>query len=310
MRLSPPAPDLPVLNGVGPSRVVLPSGNWLTILDFLSERFPHVDKLQWQARMLERKVLKHDGSAVYPEEPYRPQQSIFYYRHVDTELALPFSVKVLFEDEHLVVADKPHFMPVTPGGHYLQNSVLVQLKHVTGCRTLSPVHRLDRETAGLVLLCKQAGDRAAYHAMFRQHRVHKSYEAVAGYREELIAPKVHRSRIEDDPRFFLSREVAGAPNSETRVRMLKRLDESALYLLEPVTGRRHQLRLHMWSLGAPVFGDQFYPTVIRGPNEPDDFSSPLQLLAKRLAFIDPVTGQQREWSSQQTLKLSEEHAPV
>ena len=133
MLLSPPAPDLPVLNGVGPSRVVLPSGNWLTILDFLSERFPHVDKLQWQARMLERKVLKHDGSAVHPEEPYQPHQPIFYYRHVDTELALPFSVKVLFEDEHLVVADKPHFMPVTPGGRHLQNSVLVQLKHATGC---------------------------------------------------------------------------------------------------------------------------------------------------------------------------------
>lgn len=297
--------DLPLQNGVGPSQVALPTGPWTTVLEFLCERFPHVDKQQWQSRMLQFRVLNPDGSAVLPDDRYQPHQSIFYYRQVDTEVAMPWSVKLLFEDEHLQVADKPHFMPVTPGGRYLQNSVLVQLKQATGCHTLSPVHRLDRETAGLVLFCKKPSERDAYHAMFRQHSVHKSYEAVAGYREELVAPKVHRSRIQDDPRFFLSREVSGEPNSETRVCMLKRLNELALYQLEPVTGRRHQLRLHMWSLGIPILGDQFYPNVLRGPNESDDFSSPLQLLAKRLTFIDPVTGQQRDWRSQQTLKQSQ-----
>ncbi|MFM7698754.1 MAG: pseudouridine synthase [Limnohabitans sp.] len=302
--MSKSARQLPVSDGVSASRVFLPTGHWLTVLDFLCERFPHVDKLQWQERMAQNKVLNKDGWAVQPSTPYLANQTIFYYRQVASEPTMATEIPVLFEDDHLIVADKPHFVPVTPSGAYLQNSVLVQLKRHCNCDTLTPLHRLDRETAGLVVLCKQPAERGRYHAMFRLRQVKKWYEAVAPYQENLITPLVHRSRLQEDARFFLSREVAGEPNSETHITLLCRMQDMALYQLEPVTGRRHQLRLHMLSLGIPIAGDQFYPTVKRGPHESDDLALPLQLLAKRICFTDPVTGQMRNWSSQRQLQLA------
>lgn len=295
---------LPTSDGVSASRVALPAGTWLTILDFLCERFPHVDRLQWHERMVQNKVLNQDGCAVEPNTPYLPHQTIFYYRQVASEPTMASDIPVLFEDDHLIVADKPHFLPVTPSGAYLQNSVLVQLKRQCNCNTLTPLHRLDRETAGLVVFCKQPAERGHYHALFRLRQVKKWYEAVAPYRESLTTALVHRSRLQEDVRFFLSREVAGEPNSETRITLLRRMHDMALYQLEPVTGRRHQLRVHMLSLGIPIAGDQFYPTVKRGPHEAEDFQSPLQLLAKRICFTDPVTGQMRDWSSQRQLQMA------
>jgi len=297
---------LPLLDGVSASRVALPPGPWPTVLEFLCERFPHIDKMQWQERMAQQKVLQHDGFALSANAPYQPHQTIFYYRQVDSEAALPVDAHVLFEDAHVVVADKPHFMPVTPSGPYVQRSLLVQLKRTTGCDALTPIHRIDRETAGLVVFCKQPAERTQYHALFKQQRVSKCYEAVAPYLEDLATPHVHKSRLEEDTRFFLSREVAGEPNSETRISLLRRLQNMALYQLEPVTGRRHQLRLHMLSLGIPIAGDQFYPTVKKGPRAQEDFGLPLQLLARRICFTDPVTGQLRDWRSQRQLQLTEE----
>ena len=312
MRCALPDSPLPLLDGVSASRVALPPGPWPTVLDFLCERFPHVDRLQWQERMAQQKVLQHDGFAVNADTPYQPYQTIFYYRQVGSEAALPVDAHVLFEDAHVVVADKPHFMTVTPSGPYVQRSLLVQLKRTTGCDTLTPMHRLDRETAGLVVFCKQPAERARYHALFMQQQVRKHYEAVAPYLESLTTPLVHRSRLEEDTRFFLSREVTGEPNSETRISLLRRMQHMALYQLEPVTGRRHQLRLHMLSLGIPIAGDQFYPTVKKGPQAQaqEDVGSPLQLLARRLCFTDPVTGQLRDWRSQRQLQLAEETQPV
>ena len=171
---------LPIHNGVGPSRVVLPAGDWPTVLAFLCERFPLVSANQWLQRCATARVLQADGTAVSPQTTYRPFQSIFYYREVPHEPTLPEPATVLFEDEHLLVADKPHFMPVTPGGRYLQNSLLVQLKRTSSCASLTPIHRIDRETAGVVVFSKRASERAAYHALFREQRVQKYYLAVAG----------------------------------------------------------------------------------------------------------------------------------
>jgi tRNA pseudouridine32 synthase/23S rRNA pseudouridine746 synthase len=249
-------------------------------------------------------VLHTDGSKVTLDEPYAPHQFIFYYRDVLHEATLPEEAQVLFEDEHVLVADKPHFMPVTPGGRYLQSCLLVQLKRLTACESLTPIHRIDRETAGLVVFCKRAQDRDPYHALFRHHQVHKWYQAVAGFKPDLQLPLVHRSRLVEGDQFFLSREIPGEPNSETRVSMLKRIGDEALYDLQPLTGHRHQLRIHMMNLGVPIAGDQLYPQVLRGPHEADDFSSPMQLLAQRIAFTDPVTGQERDWQSQRFLRIT------
>ena len=295
---------LPMRDGVGASRVRLPAGNWATLLVFLCERFPAISNHEWTERISQGHVLHPDGSAVKLDEAYAPHQFIFYYRDVPHEATLPEDAQVLFEDAHLLVADKPHFTPVTPGGRYLQSCLLVQLKRLTACESLTPIHRIDRETAGLVVFCKRTQDRDPYHALFRHHQVRKWYQAVAAFKPELNLPLLHRSRLAEADKFFLSQEVPGEPNSETRVSLLKRVGEEALYQLQPLTGHRHQLRIHMVSLGLPIAGDQLYPQLLRGPDEADDFSQRLQLLAQRIAFKDPVTGEERDWQSRRSLKIT------
>ena len=301
---------------------------WSTVFDFLCERFPAVTHQEWLARFSEGLVLNRHGEAITEETPYTSNTLIHYYRRVPKEPELPFKAQVLFQDAHLVVADKPHFMPVTPAGRYVRSSLLVQLKEELGIDTLSPIHRIDRETAGLVVLSVNPQERNAYQALFRERQVHKTYLAVAPYHGDLVFPLTRRSRIEEDAQFFLSREAEGAPNSETHIEILKCLDTGlnpsvhpsddstegstrrspqshykpkALYQLSPITGKRHQLRIHMCALGIPIEGDQFYPEVLRGPDEREDFSQHLQLLAQKIAFTDPISGEKREFISKQKL---------
>jgi len=321
---------LPTRDGVSASTVALPSNartsdsnalaDWSTVFDFLCERFPAVTPEEWSARFADGLVLNKQGESISEATPYAPNTLIHYYRRVQDEPELPFKAQVLFQDAHLVVADKPHFMPVTPAGRYVRSSLLVQLKEELGIDTLSPIHRIDRETAGLVLLSVNPQERDAYHALFRDRKVQKTYQAIAPYRDDLVFPLTRISRIEEDAQFFLSHEVKGLTNSETRVEILKYLDAtiytsiglaagsprsshekpikpSALYQLTPVTGKRHQLRIHMCALGIPIEGDQFYPEVVRGPEEIEDFSQALQLLAEKIAFTDPITGEEREFKS-------------
>ena len=305
MARPPSLQTLPCRDGVSPSCVALPVGPWLTVLDFLEQRFPTVSRPAWAARMQSGDVLNAQGHAVHTEQPYASGTHLFYYRHIADEPDLPVQERIVFQDEHLVVADKPHFMPVTPSGRYVQQSLLVRLKRQLGIGTLSPVHRIDRETAGLVLLCVRPQDRNAYQALFRERLVHKVYEAVAPYRADLTLPLTRRSRIEAcATQFFLSEEIEGRPNSETTLSLLQVQGNSALYRLEPVTGKRHQLRIHMNALGLPIEGDQFYPLVLRGPEDGEDFSQPLQLLARSMAFTDPITGQPRSFTSGQRLRAS------
>ena len=298
---------LPTRNGVSPSWVALPPGSWTTVLDFLTDRLPTISRQAWAARLHDGEVLDTQGQPVQAEQPYASGSRLFYYRHIADEPALPVQERVVFQDDHLVVADKPHFMPVTPGGRYVQQTLLVRLKRQLGIDTLSPVHRIDRETAGLVLLSVRPQDRNAYQALFRERQVHKVYEAVAPYRPELALalPLTRRSRIEAcATQFFRSEETQGTPNCETTLSLLKVQGDSALYRLEPLTGKRHQLRIHMNALGLPIEGDQFYPQVLRGSEDGEDFSQPLQLLARSLSFTDPVTGQPRNFTSGQSLRVS------
>lgn len=305
MARPPRNPLIGMRDGVSPSCVALPPGPWATLLDFLSERLPNVTRSTWADRMAQGLVLREDGHAVCGDQPYQHGQRLYYYRHRPTEAALPLTASTVFEDDHLLVADKPHFMPVTPTGRYVQQSLLVQLKLQTSCETLTPLHRIDRETAGLVLFSKRPQDRNAYQALFRDKNIHKVYQAVAAYRPELQMPLVHTSRMaEDTDQFFKMREVPGEPNSETRIQLLRCEGSRALYQLEPVTGKRHQLRVHMNALGMPIEGDQFYPRVLRGPDEVEDFAHPLQLLAQTVRFTDPVTGALRVFESRLRLNIS------
>ena len=295
---------LPTRFGVSPSCVVLPHGPWPSVFDFLVQRFAHIPKATWQQRFEEGHVLDAQGNTLSLTSTYVAGARVYYFRELPNEPELPVSETVLFQDAHLVVVDKPHFMPVTPAGRYVQRSLLVRLKQRLKIDTLSPIHRIDRETAGLVLFSVDPDERDAYHALFRTQQVHKVYEAVAPVKAELPLPCVRTSRIGADALFFKSCEVAGEPNSETHVELLHQEGTRGLYQLTPRTGQRHQLRIHMMGLDIPIVGDQFYPNVLRGPDEEDDHTQALQLLAKRLSFTDPITGQARVFESLQRLQIS------
>ena len=241
-------------------------------------------------------VVDEFGMAVTPQRIYPGQMRLYYYRSLEAEPALPFEETVLFQDEHLVVADKPHFLQVTPSGPFLQQTLLVRLKNRLGLTDLAPIHRIDRETAGLVMFSITPQDRDAYQALFRHHEITKHYEAIAPWHAELEFPMVLKSRIvEDSPYFFRQREEPGPANSETHIEVMEVKGQRARYALSPVTGKKHQLRVHMNSLGLPIDNDRIYPPV---PVTPDDnFSFPLQLLAKTIAFTDPLTGQARRFES-------------
>jgi len=292
---------LPVREGVSPSCVVLPTRGQGSMLDFLAQRLPAVTREQWCQRMLAGDVVDEHGQAVLPERRFEGGLRLYYYRSLPAEPVLPFCETVLYQDAHLVVADKPHFMPVTPSGRYLHHTLLVRLKRQLGLPELSPLHRIDRDTAGLVLFSVQQRTRGAYQALFRDRQITKHYDAIAPWRADLHFPRDHASRLEESPQFFRMHEVIGDPNSHTHMQLLQVAGEWAHYRLSPITGKRHQLRVHMAALGLPLRNDPFYP-VVNDPPE-GDYSRPLQLLARSLEFVDPLTGVHRVFESEQRLVL-------
>ena len=297
-----PKHGLPTRNGVGPSCVGLPAGNWPTITEFLVERFPDISRTIWLQRMADHSVVDEFGELVTPGRTYPKHLRIYYYRNVVDEPRIPFDETIVFQDAHLVVADKPHFLPVTPSGHYLQETLLVRLKKRLGIDTLIPIHRIDRETAGLVLFSVNPNERNAYQALFRNHAVTKHYEAIAPWRSDLQLPVTRKSRIVEDEPFFRQREIEGTPNSQTHIDVIETHSELAKYALSPVTGKKHQLRVHMHALGVPILNDRMYPPVAHTLD--DNYNLPLQLLAKSIAFLDPITEQSRRFTSNFKLEMA------
>lgn len=305
MAYAPKNPAIAMRDGVSPSCVALPQMRrvpWPLFLDFLAERLPVVSREEWRERMAAGEVVDEHNRPLPPTAQCQSGMRAYYWRRLPAEPAIPFEERILFQDEQLLVADKPHFLPVTPGGRYVRETLVVRLKQRLGLPDLSPLHRIDRETAGLVLFSLRPQDRDAYQRLFRERRVDKHYEAIAPWREDLAWPQTRRSHIlEQEQAFYRMRESRPeeglAPNSETRIAPLERRGDWARYRLEPVTGKRHQLRVHMNALGLPLVGDQFYPLVRRGPDELEDYAEPLRLLARAIAFTDPVTGQARHFES-------------
>ncbi len=271
------------------------------MLDFFAERFPAITQAVWNQRMAQGLVVDEHGVPVTSNRAYQSHLRVYYYRAVTTEPHIPFDEIVLFQDEHLVVVDKPHFLPVVPSGSYLLETLLVRLKQKLGIATLVPIHRLDRDTAGLVLFSVQTATRAPYHALFSQRTVKKNYQAIAPWRSDLALPLTRASRIVEADHFMLQHEVDGPANAITHVDVLEVQGALARYALTPVTGKRHQLRVHMAALGLPIVGDGLYPTLT--PEGQIDYAHPLQLLAKSIAFIDPISGRRRHFESERQLTL-------
>jgi tRNA pseudouridine32 synthase/23S rRNA pseudouridine746 synthase len=297
---------LPIIEGVSPSSHWLPPGNWKTILDFLEARFPNVDGSVWLARMAKGELVDEFGLRINSASAYRVGACVYYYREIHSEQRIPFDEVVLHQDDHLLVVDKPHFLPVVPAGRFLHETLLVRLKKKLRLEQLVPVHRLDRETAGVVLFSINAKTRGHYTALFRERKIRKVYEALAPELPGINFPLTRRSHIAPGEPFFRMKEIEGDPNSETHIELATTVGpftgDARLYVLTPVTGRKHQLRVHMSALGIPILNDTLYPDMrFAQANEDDEsFSSPLKLLAKSISFKDPLSGRERFFQSSRT----------
>ena len=309
-----PAWTPPLRDGVSASRVAASGGPWPSVAGFLAARLrPGID---WAQRIAQGGVLDHHGQPVNAATPCTEGAVYWYWRSLPPEPRVPFELVLLHQCEHLVVVDKPHFLPVTPGGRYLQETALVRLKRQLGIETLVPMHRLDLETAGVLAFVVQLADRPAYHALMREHRAHKVYEAVAPWCGDpllsLSLPMTASHRLEEPggEGFMQMQVLPGEPNAHTQIELMRRLGGSpgglALYRLTPLTGRKHQLRVQMNALGLPIVGDRIYPCLWPqpAPGTAPDFGNPLQLLARELSFVDPVTGQPRCFVSRRQLALA------
>ena len=284
-----------------PSRLQLPPGSWASLLEGLCARFPRVDRLQWESRFARGRVQDAQGRALAADMPWQVGLEIRYFREVADEPVIPFVETILHHDAHLLVADKPHFLPTAPAGAFVRETLLARLVERTGNTELVPLHRLDRLTAGLVLFSTRPATRDAYQRLFRERRIEKTYEALAPALPDLRFPLERHSRLQPGEPFFRMAEVPGEPNARTRIELIDAHGPVWRYRLVPESGRKHQLRVHMAALGAPILGDGFYPQLQdrpQGQGEP-----PLQLLAQALAFDDPLTGQRRSFRSARTLSV-------
>lgn len=295
---------LPMRDGVSASRVWLPKdikNEWTTILDFLIGRFPFISRNIIKERMSRGDIVSETGYPFKPDDPYQSEIFLFYYREVPNEPKIPFKEEILFKNENIIVVDKPHFLPVTPTGRFVKESLLARLKDHYQNEEISPIHRLDRETAGVILFSCNATIRGAYQTLFQKKQVKKVYEAIAPTSSSLDFPIIHKSRIEKGDPFFIMHEIDGEINSETSICIDKTEGTLSKYILKPVTGKQHQLRVHMMSLGIPILHDPFYPKI--EPCKGEDYRYPLQLLAKSIEFTDPLSNEIRSYSSKQSLKL-------
>ena len=292
--------------GVSSSRVYLPANQaYPSLLQFFVTQFPHIPEEEWRQRFDEGLILDQDGQALSANSPYLPNTHLLYFRRLAREPEIPFEEQILYQDEHLLVADKPHFLPVTPSGLYLHQTLLNRLKKKTGIQTLSPIHRIDRDTAGLVLFSVNPNERAQYQNLFRDRAVKKVYEAIAPYSADVAKqlPMTYQSRIEESEHFLQMQEVEGESNTDTLIEIIEAKEPWAKYRLTPSSGKKHQLRCHLNALKVQIKNDQIYPILTPYQEYDLDFSKALQLLAKQIAFIDPATGAMRGFHSTQDLIL-------
>ncbi len=285
-----------------PSIVTMPiiERPYPSILTFLQQRFPSVPTDLWEQRIAEGKVLDEQYTPITPDTGYAPGKRIYYFREVVAEKVIPFAEKILFQDDEILVACKPHFLPVTPGGRYVDECLLNRLRSSTGIRDLAPLHRIDRETAGIVLFSVNKRTRSLYSGLFLNGNVEKTYQAISAH----IPPGdktawVVEDRIERGEPWFRMKTVPGTVNARSMIDLVEVKEGRARFQLRPVSGKTHQLRIHMSGLGFGILNDRYYPEL--QPESEDNFDTPLQLVARMVRFQDPVSGEIREFVSEREL---------
>jgi len=302
---------LPVRDGVGATRLRIPrTGPWASVADYMVHRFAHLDPETLRARFPRGEIVDFDGVAVPGDAPLGATDFVWYYREPPIEVPIPLTEEILHVDDDLVVIDKPPFLPTTPSGRFLQNSALVRLRNRLDNPDLIPVHRLDRATSGVLLFSARPETRGAYQMLFQDRAITKVYEAVsplpAGWDAE--RPSLAGRRLPLDIELHIEKfrgqvcvqvHPDREPNSRTGVELLAANDRVMHLQLRPLTGKMHQLRVHLASVGAGILHDRLYPVL--QPEEADDYARPLQLLARELRFIDPLSGEERTFSTRQRL---------
>jgi tRNA pseudouridine32 synthase / 23S rRNA pseudouridine746 synthase len=280
---------LPPRDGLGPARLRVRGG---ALGDELLTRFGP----EFAAKAIAGEVVDQHGAVVDPAIMLPAGASVYFYRDLRDEVPVPFDVPVLYQNENIVVVDKPHFLATMPRGRHVAQTALVRLRRELGLPELSPAHRLDRLTAGVLLFTTRRELRGAYQTLFARGAVRKTYMARAAVNPSLGLPRIVKSRIVKRRGHLQAVEEPGEPNAET---LVESISSDGLYRLTPRTGRTHQLRVHMASLEMPIYGDPLYPKVI--DVAVDDFSQPLQLLAQSLEFEDPKSGSRRRFVSSRRL---------
>ena len=272
--------------------------------DHLVERLPRVDPARIDAMLREERIVDLHGP-IAADAPFVPESFLWFHRDLPDEVPVPFEIRVVHRDDDLLVVDKPHFMATIPRGRHILETALVRLRLELDLPALSPAHRLDRPTAGLLMFVVHRERRGAYQTLFRDRRVRKTYEAVARHDPDLVLPRTVHSRIVKERGVLHAYEEPGPVNAITHIELLTHRNENggdglARYRLVPETGRTHQLRVHMNGLGVPILGDSFYPELTDKPL--DDFRRPLQLLASTLEFRDPFHGTLRRFTTRLQLQ--------
>lgn len=317
---------LPIKDGLNPTRIRIqgapPSG--IRAVDavaevIFSQRHRHPDD-NWEAiyqRFRDHEVVRHNGTPLSPNELLPENCEVFFYKTPAPEAEIPYQLTIIHRDDDLLVVHKPPFMATMPRARHIVQTATVQLRRLTGIPEISPAHRLDRLTSGLVVFTTRSELRGPYQTLFAQRQVSKVYEAVAAYNPELANSLAHdgrlswRSRLEKQPGELQGRFVEGEPNAITYVDAITPCSPAeqtelekihgpqqplARYRLAPVTGKTHQLRLHMWAAGVPILGDPVYPRIYKEDEE--DFAVPMHLIAREISFTDPLNGRQRSFRTE------------
>lgn len=286
-----------------PSSIVLPiiDKPYPSVIDFFCSKFPQIKKEIWIERINSGKVHYGNGKKVTLDCLYKPHDRVFYYREIENEATIPFEEKILFENKHFLVVDKPHFLPVIPAGSWIEETLINRLKKKCNSEDLIPINRIDRETAGLVLISKQKESRDKYQSLFRDNSVYKEYEAICekvGDYDGEERWNIKNRLVKGDP-WFRMKSINGEINAETALELISQKEEKFRFRLHPKTGKKHQLRIHLGILGFRIVNDRYYPELL--PEKPVDYNRPLQLLAKKLKFKDLVTRKSFEFQTEQKL---------
>jgi tRNA pseudouridine32 synthase / 23S rRNA pseudouridine746 synthase len=285
-----------------PSFITLPrqEGRDITILQYLQLRFPHIDGKIWSDRINNGLICNSAGVNISQKTPYKAGMRLSYFREGQKEIKIPFREKVLFQNDHLVAVCKPHFLPVQPSGPYVAECLLNRLIKLLGNKQLVPLHRIDREAAGIVLFSANPDSRNIYHKLFAEGKVQKIYEAIGTMPgDKMLNEWLIENRIEASEKWPMMKNTEGPVNARTLIRKINEKDDWAKFRIEPFTGKGHQIRLHLLIIGSSILNDRYHPEL--QPEMPEDFRNPLQLVARQMIFTDPISGKELKFTSSRKL---------